>query len=142
MSNATDWISAGCNVVMASAAVYAAWNAKDWLSPSIHEQGLPIARELIGLRVYPFSENISSSDYCSQIMNLMNALLNHEDKLYLDSTNETNTTISLLSMIRGDIHKAVNYIIDEKSKIYQNIDSVNFLGWGMNSEKRKILDNM
>lgn len=64
MSVVTDWISTGCNVVMASAAVYAAVNAKNWLSPLLHDQGLPIARELIEFQIYSFRKKICNvSDF-------------------------------------------------------------------------------
>lgn len=43
----TDWISAGCNVVMAGAVSYAAANAKDWLSTKINDKKFKFADDLI-----------------------------------------------------------------------------------------------
>lgn len=43
----SDWFSAGCNLVMASVAVYAAMNAKDWLSPKLNERKFKFADEVI-----------------------------------------------------------------------------------------------
>jgi len=48
-SNASDVIDSLCNIAMASAAVYAAWNAKDWLSPKINAKKFKFADELIDL---------------------------------------------------------------------------------------------
>lgn len=50
----TDWISATCNMAMAGAAVYAAYNAKDWISPKIQHEGFKQASmcmaEMVQLR--------------------------------------------------------------------------------------------
>lgn len=43
----SDWFSAACNAVMAGVAVYAAFNAKDWLSPKLNERKFKFADELI-----------------------------------------------------------------------------------------------
>jgi len=43
----TDWVSALCNVAMASAAVYAALQAKKWLKPKLNQNGLPDAIEFL-----------------------------------------------------------------------------------------------
>jgi hypothetical protein len=43
----TDWVSALCNIAMAGAAVYAALNAKSWLSPKIQNEGFHQANQLI-----------------------------------------------------------------------------------------------
>lgn len=45
--NGSDLISAACNAVMAVVAVYAAANAKDWLSPKLNERKFKFADELI-----------------------------------------------------------------------------------------------
>ncbi|POE24984.1 hypothetical protein BV923_00740 [Pectobacterium odoriferum] len=42
----SDWVSSTANVVMAGAALYAAWNAKDWLSPGLRNKGFNLAVEL------------------------------------------------------------------------------------------------
>lgn len=43
----SDWFSAAFNAVMAGVAVYAAKNAKDWLSPKLNERKFKFADELI-----------------------------------------------------------------------------------------------
>ncbi|EIX1498678.1 hypothetical protein ACW2AV_000158 [Cronobacter sakazakii] len=43
----SDWFSVACNAVMAGVAVYAAKNAKDWLSPKLNERKFRFADELI-----------------------------------------------------------------------------------------------
>ncbi|CZY40041.1 Uncharacterised protein [Enterobacter cloacae] len=51
----TDWVSAACNLAMAGAAVYAAYNAKDWISPKIQHEGFKQAStcmaEMVQLRI-------------------------------------------------------------------------------------------
>ncbi|HEI9791851.1 hypothetical protein [Serratia marcescens] len=47
LGSLTDWISAGANILMAGAAVYAAFNAKDWLSPKLNERKFKFADEII-----------------------------------------------------------------------------------------------
>lgn len=51
----TDWVSAACNIAMAGAAVYAAVNAKNWISPKIQHEGFKQASmcmaEMIQLRI-------------------------------------------------------------------------------------------
>jgi hypothetical protein len=51
----TDWVSAACNMAMAGAAVYAAYNAKDWISPKIQHEGFKQASmcmaEMVQLRI-------------------------------------------------------------------------------------------
>lgn len=51
----TDCVSAVCNMAMAGAAVYAAYNAKDWISPKIQHEGFKQASmcmaEMIQLRI-------------------------------------------------------------------------------------------
>lgn len=43
----SDWFSTACNAVMAGVAVYAAKNAKDWLSPKLNDRKFKFADELI-----------------------------------------------------------------------------------------------
>ena len=43
----SDWVSALCNIAMAGAAVYAALNAKSWLSPKIQDEGFRQANQLM-----------------------------------------------------------------------------------------------
>ncbi|MDF2784201.1 MAG: hypothetical protein K0S95_736 [Pantoea eucrina] len=45
--NGSDVTNAICNVVMASAAVFAAYNAKSWFSQRSHGRGLDLAEEII-----------------------------------------------------------------------------------------------
>ncbi|MGD8204401.1 hypothetical protein [Pantoea sp. FN0305] len=45
--NGSDLVSAVCNIAMAGAAIYAASNAKDWLSPKLNERKFKFADELI-----------------------------------------------------------------------------------------------
>ncbi len=45
--NGSDVTSALCNVVMASAAVFAAANARSWFSQRSHSKGLDYAEEII-----------------------------------------------------------------------------------------------
>ncbi|OXL33359.1 hypothetical protein CA284_22380 [Enterobacter mori] len=45
--NGSDLISAACNAVMAGVAIYAAANAKDWLSPKLNERKFKFADEVI-----------------------------------------------------------------------------------------------
>jgi len=45
--NASDITSAGCNIIMASAAIYAAYNAKSWFSQRSHTKGFDKAEEII-----------------------------------------------------------------------------------------------
>lgn len=47
LGSISDWFSAVCNGVMAIVAVYAASNAKDWLSPKLNERKFKFADELI-----------------------------------------------------------------------------------------------
>ena len=47
LGSLTDWISAGANIFMAGAAVYAAFNAKDWLSPKLNDRKVKFADEII-----------------------------------------------------------------------------------------------
>ncbi len=47
LGSLTDWISAGANTFMAGAAVYAAFNAKDWLSPKLNDRKVTFADEII-----------------------------------------------------------------------------------------------
>ncbi|WP_274871975.1 hypothetical protein [Serratia marcescens] len=47
LGSLTDWISAGANICMAGAAVYAAVNAKDWLSPKLNDRKVKFADEII-----------------------------------------------------------------------------------------------
>lgn len=47
LDSLTDWISAGANICMALAAGYAAFNAKDWLSPKLNDRKVKFADEII-----------------------------------------------------------------------------------------------
>jgi len=78
--NTSDVIDSLCNIAMASAAVYAAWNAKDWLSPKINEKKFRFADELIGL-------------FCKI----------QEDAFYLHS--EAKKTINIDPDVQGDADK-------------------------------------
>lgn len=53
--NASDLASAGCNIVMASAALYAAVNAKRWFSQKSHTKGFEKAEELLSQIDHLFS---------------------------------------------------------------------------------------
>jgi len=47
IGNLSDWISAGCNVVMAAAATYAAIAAKKWMQQRSHTVGFDKAEQLL-----------------------------------------------------------------------------------------------
>ncbi|WP_159378317.1 hypothetical protein [Pantoea dispersa] len=47
LGNASDVVSAGCNMAMAVAAIYAAWNARDWFSQKTHTKGFDKAEDIL-----------------------------------------------------------------------------------------------
>lgn len=47
LGNASDIVSAGCNIAMAMAAIYAAWNARDWFSQKTHTKGFDKAEDIL-----------------------------------------------------------------------------------------------
>ncbi|MCW2478134.1 hypothetical protein J5224_03275 [Candidatus Symbiopectobacterium sp. NZEC135] len=53
-----DWVSASANIVMAGAALYAAWNAKDWLTIKKKESSLPLIVKFHENHILPLEENI------------------------------------------------------------------------------------
>ncbi|WP_409161717.1 hypothetical protein [Pectobacterium sp. B2J-2] len=53
-----DWVSASANTLMAGAALYAAWNAKDWLTIKKKESSLPLIVKFHESHILPLEENI------------------------------------------------------------------------------------
>ncbi|MEN3752513.1 hypothetical protein ABC733_06710 [Mangrovibacter sp. SLW1] len=47
LGSVSDWVSAGCNAVMAGTAVYAAWKAPKWIDKRKHENAYDIAKKII-----------------------------------------------------------------------------------------------
>lgn len=142
MTVVTDWISTGCNIVMASAAVYAALNAKNWLSPSLHEQGLPIARELIGLQIYPFRKNICDvSDFYFAKWRIEAMLDDLKFTPYVIGERYDADCSELKDNLNRLQEKKV--IIDSTIKsINASMESLCILGWDMVGEKHICLQKL
>lgn len=47
LGNVSDLVSAGCNIAMTGAAIYAAWNARGWFSQRSHTKGFDKAEEIL-----------------------------------------------------------------------------------------------
>lgn len=47
LGSVSDVVSAACNLTMAGAAVYAAWNARDWFSQRSHSKGFDKAESIL-----------------------------------------------------------------------------------------------
>ncbi|WP_411194889.1 hypothetical protein ACHQIU_22170 [Raoultella planticola] len=54
----SDWVSATCNMAMAGAALYAAYNAKDWLKIKKKESSLPLLAQFHGNHIIPLSDKV------------------------------------------------------------------------------------
>lgn len=54
----SDWVSAACNMAMAGAALYAAYNAKDWLKIKKKESSLPLLAQFHGNHIIPLSDKV------------------------------------------------------------------------------------
>ncbi|UZX56255.1 conserved oligomeric Golgi complex subunit 5 [Yersinia ruckeri] len=142
MSVVTDWVSTGCNVVMASAAVYAAVNAKNWLSPLLHDQGLPIARELIELQIYPFRKKICDvSDFYFAKWRIEAMLDDLTFTPYVIGKRYDADCSELKDNLNRLQEKEI--IINSTIKnINASIESLSILGWNMVNEKYDFLQKL
>ena len=102
--NASDLASAGCNIVMASAAVYAAFNAKRWFSQRSHTKGFDKAEEIL-----------------TQIDSLFRETV--------DGITELHTTLEFLNTVSGNLTLADHSLMEKyeclasnHNNLIQNID--------------------
>ncbi|WP_052234649.1 hypothetical protein [Pectobacterium brasiliense] len=97
----SDWVSSTANVVMAGAALYAAWNAKDWLSSSLRNKGFDLA---VKLR--------------NEIPNMLKGIVNNNniDMIKLDEfTDHIDSKISHAKKIKID-NFAINLLPKKREK--------------------------
>lgn len=85
--NASDIVSALCNVAMAGAAVYAAINAKQWFSQKSHTKGFDKAEEILS-RIDSYYRNrnnyLSELHLTSEFFEAVNSRLTVADPILLD----------------------------------------------------------
>lgn len=111
IGNFSDIVSALCNVAMACAAVYAAKNAKDWLSPKLNEKKFKFADELIdhfcklqqeALYLHSDAKEIINTDpefqgHPDQFMRLWNGIL-EKDNVYRKNTINLRTAMERMDL--------------------------------------------
>ncbi|QOV53627.1 hypothetical protein CA266_22480 [Serratia marcescens] len=110
LGSLTDWISAGANILMAGAAVYAAIIAKSWLDQKISDDVYNITKDLF-IHDYPKiirlcnDINFSTSNFDHKLLGFENTLTNE----YTISVQEKLTTL-------GNNLKELTFNANEKIK--------------------------
>jgi len=92
LGNISDLVSAGCNITMAGAALYAAWNARDWFSQRSHSKGFDKAENILAsidehtlLAKQSVNELHSSFSYIEEIFKSLSVPPKDTSSIYKDT---------------------------------------------------------
>lgn len=109
IGNLSDWISAACNIAMASAAIYAALNAQKWVQQRTYSIGFDKAEKLT-LKID--SEYIQARKYFMQKI-YIDGYLNAIEEGYALANREKEDAYSILSLELLEKHKEVQVLFHE-----------------------------
>lgn len=111
-----DWVNATCNIVIAAAALYAALNAKNWLTPIIYKEGIPIADALMA-ELKAMKLIINNSETCKCIASNLDGIQNDIDVFAIGVA--VDRSHSRLSKITSDAKKLTRNAQDIESSIHK-----------------------
>jgi len=109
IGNLSDWVSAACNIAMASAAIYAALNAQKWVQQRTYSVGLDKAEKLT-LKID--AEYIQARKHFMQIL-YIDGYLNALEQGYELANKEREEDYSMLSFELLEKNKEVLVLINE-----------------------------
>lgn len=121
--NIADWVSSTANVVMAGAALYAAWNAKDWFKQRSYSLGFAQAEKLlleldsIFLSMDDIIKKISSynkNDFLLTTIPEREIFIKLNDKIVENKNNLENIKYNSLSLVRWNIKIDMPDILSQK----------------------------
>ncbi|MEB8025581.1 MULTISPECIES: hypothetical protein [Enterobacter cloacae complex] len=70
----SDWVSSIANFIMAVAALYAAWNAKQWFSQRSHTMGFDKAEEILSITDNLYNTTYKTIEDINSVFNYLNDL--------------------------------------------------------------------
>ncbi|MCM7830423.1 hypothetical protein ACHHY8_22650 [Enterobacter cloacae complex sp. 2024EL-00215] len=70
----SDWFSSIANLIMAGAALYAAWNAKQWFSQRSHTTGFDKAEEILAVTDHLYNTTYKTIEDIYQVVNYLKEL--------------------------------------------------------------------
>lgn len=136
-----DTVSAIADLCMAAAAIFAAYHAKDWLSPSLRNKGFDLAVDLIS-SIYPklidnLKENYTYNDHITEYFQEIESKINHAERY---ETGFFSFTLQLknkeLSYFINDNYKLKLKELESKiKKMKETIDTLKILGWILKDKK-------
>lgn len=112
-----DWVSATANIVMGGAALYAAWNAKDWLTVKKKESSLPLIVKFHENHILPLEDNIRKTLLGIEIAS--NELVLHNTEEDLRKWREEYSTSSGMKHI-DNIYNYMKESRERYAKFYMN----------------------
>ncbi|MCA6960228.1 MULTISPECIES: hypothetical protein [Pectobacterium] len=125
-----DWIIAASNICMAGAAMYAAINAKNWLTQKKHEQAMPYAITLIHddlnnilRRLNTYSKELPKD---IAVISSYKIRLKNKFKVYI-LFREAITSLAKIESLGFTLNGYENLkvsLIDYRSKIYKNLNKI------------------
>ncbi|UUE38088.1 hypothetical protein L0Y26_09305 [Pectobacterium aroidearum] len=113
--NVSDWVSSTANVVMAGAALYAAWNAKDFFRSKRYDIGFSTARELV-IHFKSMDEKLIHIGTLTQLFSVSSTVKSDIESIYV-----------LAKQLDSDLKKSEVFIKDLK-----------MLGWSIKTNYSEI----
>ncbi|HDL7947584.1 TPA: hypothetical protein PXP80_000391 [Yersinia enterocolitica] len=138
-SSYTDWISAFCNVVMASAALGAYIFAKDYFFDMAKQDGYKLSIK-INTEILPALEKSQNLSVFILLDDTTSRYIEGRAGVFADDDTETvdDELLRTLEQITKNISNGVKAIHELKSAV----DELEVYGWHIRYEKKKILDDL
>lgn len=141
----SDWVSAACNMAMAGAALYAAYNAKDWLKIKKKESSLPLLAQFHGNHIIPLSDKVREMLLGIEIAANEVRVFHSDDDLYewrasLLKDSGINHKKDIQEYIRKSWNIYYNFYMNDVAQLYKSESLLKMYGWEF--ENKKLYDSL
>lgn len=136
----SDWVSAACNMAMAGAALYAAYNAKDWLKIKKKESSLPLLAQFHGNHIIPLSDKVREMLVGIEIAANEVRIFHSDDDLHecrasLLRDSGINHKKNIQEYIAKSWRIYYNFYMNDVIQLYKSESLLKMYGWEFDNEK-------
>lgn len=141
----SDWVSAACNMAMAGAALYAAYNAKDWLKIKKKESSLPLLAQFHGNHIIPLSDKVREMLLGIEMAANEVRFFHSDDDLYewrasLLKDFGINHKKDIQEYIRNSWSVYCSFYMNDVAQLYKSESLLKMYGWEF--ENKKLYDSL
>jgi hypothetical protein len=139
--NTSDIVSAVCNIAMASAAVYAAFTARDWLTAKKKESSLPLVAEFHNQHIMPLKLMVRNTLCGIEIADNEIRLFRQADELAeLRNPNPSESVAKHINTniewLENSYKNYKNFYMEDVVKIRASENKLMLHGWKLHNEKK------